>query len=49
MKKKEYLVLTISCVWLDKGKVRMIGEADEVCAAYEYFMSDEYRNAHHDA
>jgi len=36
-------------VWLDKGKVRMIGEADEVCAAYEYFMSDEYRNAHHDA
>ena len=32
-------------IWIDKGKIRMIGDVDDVCNAYELFMSDDYRNA----
>lgn len=36
-------------VWLDKGKVRMIGAPDDVCVAYEYYMSDDYKKLHSEA
>lgn len=32
-------------IWIDKGKIRMMGDVDDVCNAYELFMSDDYRNA----